>query len=272
MELDYDALRERYEHVHVQSGRLYDKDCRTIERALGVSFSLYFRLAREKALSQKEQYLAAFFYRNCVYLSATYGMVREGMLDPAGNNMRTVFETIIWVYAYLTDEGIYSNFAQISALETEKFRLMKSGGWSHTKERELENLRRKYNFRKMMKGMYSKEVFERFFFNQYWVLCQKSHSSIFGVNHNTPNMEGTTSLEKRPEEVRDNLKAAAYLCAENLICFLNCFHARLPQAEIDAAMAEINSVNAVIPPAIGLAPDTRKMEFTLRFREVKDGP
>ncbi len=268
MELDYDSLRGRYEHVHVQTGRLFEADCKAIEKAIGVSFSLYFRLAQGGGLDQKEQYLSAFFYRNSVYLSATYHMIREGMLDPAGNNMRTVFETIIWEYAYLTDEDIYSNFTQISERETEKFRLIKGGGWSHTKERELENLRRKYNFRKMMKKMYSKEVFERFFFNQYWVLCQKSHSSIFGVNHNTPNMEGTTTLEKRPQEVKDNLTATAYLCAENLICFLNCFHKHLRQEEIDAAMAEINAVNAIIPPAIGLAPDTKKLEFTLRFREV----
>jgi hypothetical protein len=266
--LDYDSLRGRYEHVHVQTGELFGKDCDALERALGLSFSLYFRLAREDGLDTRGQYLSAFFYRNCVYLSATYQMVRSGMLDPAGNNMRTVFETIIWMYAYLTDEDIYSNFTKVSRMETEKFALIKSGRWSHTKEREFENLRRKYNFRKMMKQMYSKEVFERFFFNQYWVLCQKSHSSIFGVNHNTPNMEGTTTMEKRPQEVKDNLSAAIYLCAENLMCFLNCFHQRLAQGEIDSALSEVNAINALIPPAISLAPDTKKLEFTLRFREV----
>src|SRR5512143_1137109 len=178
---DFDSLRERYEHVYVQSGRLFEPDCKGIERSLALSFSLYFRLAGSPPSDKRLQYLSAFFYRNCVYLSAAYQMLRNGMLDPAGNNMRTVFETVIWTYAYLTDDDIYANFTQISDLEAEKFRLIKNGGWSHTKERSFENLRRKYNFRKMMKKMYSKEVFEKFFFNQYWVLCQKSHSSIFGV-------------------------------------------------------------------------------------------
>jgi uncharacterized protein DUF5677 len=267
-EPDYDSLRGRYEHVYIQTGSIFEADCKAIERSLALSFSLYFRLSASGGLDQKMQHLAAFFYRNCVYLSATYHMLRNGMLDPAGNNMRTVFETVIWTYAYLTDEDIYSNFIELEKLETEKFALVKSGKWSNTKERSFENLRRKYNFRKMMKKMYSKELFEKFFFNQYWVLCQKSHSSIFGVNHNTPNMEGTTTLEKRPQEIKDNLAATEYLCAENLICFLNCFHTKMAQEDIDSVLTEINRVNKMIPPAIGLAPDTKKLEFTLRFREA----
>lgn len=267
-EPDYDSLRGRYEHVYVQSGRMFEADCKGIERCLALSFSLYFQLAGAGGLDTKRQHLAAFFYRNCVYLSAAYQMLRNGMLDPAGNNMRTVFETVIWMYAYLTDDGIYSNFAELERMETEKFALIRSGRWSNTKERAFENLRRKYNLQKTMKKLYSKELFEGIFFNQYWVLCQKSHSSIFGVNHNTPNMEGSTTMEKRPQEIKDNLTALEYLCAESLICFLNCFHTGMAQEGISAVMDEINRINAMIPPAAGLAPDTKKLEFTLRLREA----
>ncbi|MFN7990625.1 MAG: hypothetical protein U0R44_00550 [Candidatus Micrarchaeia archaeon] len=266
-EMDYDELRGRYEHVYVQSGRLFENECRSIEAALEASFSCYFSLRKDR-MDERAQFLAAFFYRNCVYLSATYHMIRNGMLDPAGNNMRTVFETIIWLYAYHSDDGIYANFRQLNDLDAEKFRLIKSGGWSHTKERKLENLRRKYSFQKTMKKLYSKEAFEKLFFNQYWVLCQKSHSSIFGVNHNTPNMEGTTTLEKRPDEMKDNLTATAYLAVENITSLLNCLSGHLPQERIDRLLDVINRVNRTIPPAPGLAPDTLELEFTVRFRKV----
>lgn len=264
----FDALRGRYDHVFMQSGRLYEPQCRLVEDSLASSFNAYFVLIGRAGLDEKNQHLAAFFYRNCVYLSAAYQMIRMGMLDPAGNNLRTVFETIIWQYAYLTDDEIYGNFRGLIAIDSEKLRLIKERKWSNTRERELENLRRKYSFQKMMKKLYSKEAYERFFFNQYWMLCQKSHSSIFGVNSNTPNMEGTTTLEKRPQEILNNLSALLYLLAENLICYLNCFYRSLAQADIDSVLKAANGINRMIPPAAGLSPDTKRMEFTLTFKEV----
>jgi hypothetical protein len=264
----FDSIRERYEHVYLQTGRLFEQQCRLAEDALAASFSAYFELSRKGGMDERSEYLAAFFYRNCVYLSATYQLIRSGMVDPAGNNMRTIFETIIWQYAYLLDEGIYDNFRAMAELDREKLRSMRDGGWSNTKERRLENLRRKYSFQKMMKKLYSKGLYEKFFFNQYWALCQKSHSSIVGVNYNTPNMQGSTTLEKRPAEIKENLSAALYLTAENLICFLNCFSGRLGQDRIDGLLERVNAINRGIPPALGLSPDTKKLEFTLRFREV----
>lgn len=267
---DYAALERLYARVHAQSGRMFAEECRLIEGAASFSFSSYFALAAGAKLDGKSQHLAALFYRNCIYLSAAYQMARRGMPDPAGNNMRTVFETIIWQYAYLCDDAIYANFREISGLEEEKFRLLAGGKWSNTKERALENLRRKYSFQKAMKALYSKEVSGKFFSNPYWVLCQKAHSSIFGANYNTPNMEGTTTMEKRPEELRGTLRALLYLWAENLTCFLNCFAGQLPAGRADEVLAFTNEINRKIPPALGLVPDTRqeRLKFTLRFREL----
>ncbi len=268
----YAGLERLYARVHAQSGRMFAGECALTERAASFSFSSYFTLAASAGnqLGPKHQRLAALFYRNCVYLSAAYQMARRGMPDPAGNNMRTVFETIVWQYAYLCDDGIYANFQEISGLEGEKFRLLAGGKWSNTRERALENLRRKHSFQKAMKALYSRDVFEKFFSNPYWVLCQKAHSSLFGANYNTPNMEGTSTMEKRPEEIRDTLRALLYLWAENLTCFLNCFAGHLPQERVVRVLAFTNEVNLKIPPAPGLVPDTHqgKLKFTLRFREI----
>jgi hypothetical protein len=268
----YSLLERLYSHVRSQSGRMFARDCRLMEKSLSFSFASYFALAASGAgrLDGRSQHLAALFYRNCVYLSAAYQMARMGMPDPAGNNMRTVFETIIWQYAYLCDDAAYSDFLQLQKMEEEKFRLLGGGKWSNTKERALENMRRKYNLQKAMKSLYSREVFGRFFSNPYWVLCQKAHSSTFGANYNTPNMEGTTTIEKRPEELRDTLRAILYLCTENLTCFLNCFPEHLPQECLDKILAFTNEINRTIPPALGLVPDVHveKLKFTQRFREV----
>jgi hypothetical protein len=249
---------------------MFAPECRMIEGAVSLSFSSYFTLAESAggSLGERKERLAAFFYRNCVYLSAAYRMARVGMLDPAGNNLRTVFETIVWQYAYLLDDTIYANFREISALEEEKMRSVSGGRWSNTKERELENLRRKYSFQKMMKRLYSKEAFEKFFFSQYWAMCQKSHSSLIGVNLNTPNMHGTTTMQKGPGEIRELMRAILYLLAENLVCFLNVFGASLREDEVNLLLARINGINKSIPPSLGLAPDTREMEFATRLREV----
>lgn len=268
MEKGYRALERQYEHVHELSMKQFSSECQLIEDAISFSFGLYFKLAKSSKLDEKAQHLAAFFYRNCIYLSASYQMIRKGMPDPAGNNLRTIFETIIWQYAYLSDEEIYENFKELTVLENEKIVLLPKKEWSNTKERKLENLRRKYNFQKMMKQLYSKELFEKFFFNQYWMLSHKSHSSLFGINYNTPSMEGKTTIEKSPKEVKDNLMAILYLTAENLICFLNCFSNDLSQSEIDSTIDFTNKINRSIIPALSLVPDKKKMEFTTRFKEV----
>lgn len=263
--MDYDELREKYERVYSGSGSMYKDECGTAESALALSFSAHRSLRRQEAGSKKE-YLAAFFYRNCVYLSAAYHMARMGMLDPCGNNLRSVFETIIWQYAFLKDDGAFESFLQISRMEQEKFGRLGAGGWSNTRERALANLRRKHNFQKNMKKLYQKDFFESLFSNQYWVLSQKSHPGTFGINHNTPTMEGGTTMDKRPQEVLDNLKAILYLCSENIICFLNCFGEDLSPGEVRRMMREANSVNGRIPPAASLAPGG--MPFSVRMKKV----
>jgi len=265
-----EKITSMHESVFTESSRRFPADCALLEEAIAASFSIYGSFSRKATLDGRGQDLLALFYRNCVYLSASYQLIRRGMLDPAGNNMRTVFETIIWQYAYLTDDAIYANFREMDNLDADKLKLIKGGKWSNTKERALENLRRKYSFQKTMKQLYSKERYEKFFYSQYWAFCQKSHSSIFGINHNTPNMDGGKTFEKAgdAEEVHGNIMAALYLCAENLICFLNCFPDALPQEGIDLALAITNRINRAIPPSYGLAPDTKTLPFILRFREV----
>lgn len=275
MEKVYGRIVDLYENVLSASGMMFHPECVLIEEALASSFSVYSTIAKtagtpDAKLDERHRYMLVFFYRNCIYLSAAYQLVRRGMLDPAGNNMRTVFETIIWQYAYLTDDNIYENFRQISAIEGEKLALIRIKKWSNTKERTLENLRRKYSFQKVLKKLYPKEHYERFFYSQYWAFCQKSHSSIVGINYNTPNLEGTATLaiENGPEELKGNLITILYLCAENLTCLLNCFHGSMDAKVIDALLALVNRINRSIPLTLSLAPDTKKLEFTMRFREV----
>lgn len=260
MIMRFPDLAKGYSHVARESGRLFPAECSLVEEALAFSFEAYFRLDKS-GMDGLRQELAALFYRNCVYLSAAYSLLRSGMPDPAGNNMRTVFETMIWQYAYLADRQVFEDHAQVSSLEEEKF----SGEWSNTKERKLQNLRRKHSFQKIMKSLYSKKRFEDFFHNQYWVLSQKSHTSTFGINLNTPNMEGKTTIEKNPEELGKNLRAVLYLCSENLVCFLNCFS---PDSK-DRCMDFVNRINKLVPPVPGIAPDTMELEFTVHLREVK---
>ncbi|MFH0885442.1 MAG: hypothetical protein V1861_07070 [Candidatus Micrarchaeota archaeon] len=266
--INYESLEGLYSAARNGSGSLCKAECLLLEESIAASFAMFFSLEGKEKLDERRQYLLALFYRNCVYLSASYRLIREGMLDPAGNNMRTVFETIIWQYAYLTDDDIYSNYREMAAVDDEKLRLIKGGKWSNTKERALENLRRKYSFQKMMKSLYSKEHYEKFFYSQYWAFCQKSHSSIFGINHNTPTMGMGTTMDASAGELRGNLSAALYLCAENLICFLNSFSQLLPQERIDSTLAMINRINQSIPPSLSLAPDTKALPFLLTFREV----
>ncbi len=209
MNQDHGAIAALNEKVYSESARRYPAECSLIEEAVSASFSLYGSLSHDAKLDSRGQDLLAFFYRNCIYLSASYQLIRRGLLDPAGNNMRTVFETIIWQYAYLTDDGIYANYREMSALDGEKLMLIKSGKWSNTRERALENLRRKYSFQKMLKALYSKEHYERLFYSQYWAFCQKSHSSIFGINHNTPTMGMGTTLDSSVGELHGNLSAAS---------------------------------------------------------------
>ncbi|MEW6748286.1 MAG: DUF5677 domain-containing protein [Candidatus Micrarchaeota archaeon] len=265
---DYASLKGLHEKVFAESGNLFQKECSLAEEAISSSFSAYSALAPEAAKDKRLSHLLALFYRNTVYLSAAYNLIRRGMLDPAGNNMRTVFETIIWQYAYLTDEQTFKDSMALESLEEQKLALVKTKGWSNTKERSLQNLRRKHSFQKAMKKMYSKEAYERSFFNQYWALCQKSHTSIFGASLNTPTMEMGTTLEKAPGEIKGNMSALLYLCSENLICFLNCFWNLMDQDGIDAALELVNRINESIPPAHTLAPDTKELEFRLRFKEV----
>jgi len=294
--IDYRDLEGAYNRVAVASAKGFPKECAMMEESIAFSFSAYYELVKNTAtnpdtaksastkpnttnpastnttkLDERSQSLAALFYRNCVYLSAAYRLVREGMLDPAGNNMRTVFETIVWQYAYLCDEGMYANFKEVSDLEAQKLDSLPKKSWSNTKERELENMRRKYSFQKAMKALYSKETYEKFFFSQYWMLCQKSHSSMFGVNYNTPTMEGKTTMDKVPEgseELGSNLSALLYLAAESLHCFLNCFPDKLSKDNTDSILAFTNKINKSIPPSLSLAPDTKELPFTARFREL----
>ena len=113
----------------------------------------------------------------------------------------------------------------------------------------------------MMKHIYPRELYEKFFFNQYWVLSQKSHVSLFGANFNTPTMEGKTTMDKAPEQIEKNLTAVLYLISENLLCFLNCF-----STDREKTLEFVNMINREIPPALSLAPEG--MEFTIKFREV----
>ncbi len=266
---DYTDISKKYSHVHNLSGKSFEKECLAVENALSFSFNSYFEIVMTKKLfDEKSQMLAALFYRNCVYLSATYTLIRNGMLDPAGNNMRTVFETVLWQYAYLSDNKIYEDLKELALLEEQKLELIKKKAWSNTKERELENLRRKYSLQKMMKRIYSKKSFERFFFNQYWLLSHKSHSSTFGVNYNTPTMENVTTMEKRPEELKGNINATLYLCSENLVCFLNCFSDFMSQEKIDNIMKNVNAINIGLPPTLGLVPDMVDMKFKFNFRSL----
>lgn len=265
---DYQGLEGLYGRMRKASLSAFPAESMLLEESLAGSFRLFLELKGRGGLDDKSQYLLALFYRNCVYLSAAYRLLREGMLDPAGNNMRTVFETIIWQYAYLTDGDIYSNYLEMAALDGDKLTLIKAGKWSNTKERALENLRRKYSFQKVMKALYSKERYEKFFYSQYWAFCQKSHSSTFGINHNTPTMGMGTTLDSGTGELKGNLLAALYLCAENMTCFLNCFSSLLPQGRIDRALALINRINRGIPPSLGLAPDTKELPFLVKFREA----
>ena len=266
--IDQKLLSSLHDRVFAESGRLFPGESSLAEDAISSSFKAYVSLIPKAAKDPRQSHLLALFYRNCIYLSATYYLIRRGMLDPAGNNMRTVFESVVWQYAYLTDDEIYRDVMALEALEEQKLKAVKTKSWSNTKERELENLRRKHSFQKAMKKLYSKEAYEGFFFNQYWALCQKSHTSIFGANLNTPTMEMGTTLDKHPEEIRGNLSALLYLCAENLICFLNCFWELMPQKDIDDALALTNRINRSIPPARTLAPDTKILEFILRFKEA----
>lgn len=265
----YEPLERSYRKVAEASAKQFSKECELMEESIAFSFSTYYELAKNTKLDERSQSLAALFYRNCVYLSASYRLIRDGMLDPAGNNMRTVFETIVWQYAYLCDKGMYDNFRDLGSLEEQKLALLPKKSWSNTKERELENMRRKYSFQKAMKTLYTKETYEKFFFSQYWMLCQKSHSSMFGINYNTPTMEGLTTMDKRPEELRANLSALLYLSAENLLCFLNCFADKLQKDKTEPILVFTNKINRSIPPSLSLAPDTVELAFTARFRELR---
>ncbi|NYZ73521.1 hypothetical protein H0O00_00085 [Candidatus Micrarchaeota archaeon] len=264
----YEAFEQRYNKVAEASAKQFPKECELMEESI-VSCFAAFNLVKVSQLDEHAQSLAALFYRNCIYLSASYHLIRNGMLDPAGNNMRTVFETIVWQYAYLCDKEMYGNFREVGALEEQKLALLPKKEWSNTKERELENLRRKYGFQKAMKRLYTKETYEKFFFSQYWMLCQKSHSSMFGINYNTPTMQGLTTMDTRPEELRANLSALLYLAAENLLCFLNCFADKLPKEKTEPILAFTNKINRSIPPSLSLAPDTMELPFTARFRELE---
>lgn len=266
--MDFADLERRHGHVQEESGRLFPGEAKLLEEAIASSFSAYYSLAKGEELDGRAQHLAALYYRNCVYLSAAYQMMRRGLLDPAGNNMRTIFETIIWQYAYLSDDEVYSNFREMNELEERKIKLLPRKEWSNTKERELQNLRRKYSFQKMMKQLYSKGLYERFFNSQYWVLCQKSHSSIFGINFNTPTMEGKTTVDKDPQELKGNLMALMYLGAENLLCFLNCFSGGISKELKDSTVSLTNRINGAIAPAPSLVPDTKEMAFTMRLKEL----
>lgn len=254
-----------------RSAGLFGAERSLADGAISSSFSLYHSLARVVPKGDgRAQDLLALFYRNCIYLSASYQLTIRGLLDPAGNNMRTVFETVIWQYAYLTDDAIYANFREMGRMDEEKLMLIKQGKWSNTKERALENLRRKYSFQKMLKLLYTKERYELLFYSQYWAFCQKSHSSIFGINHNTPNMGGGTTLDSPggEEEMRGHMSALLFLCAENLTCALNCFGEGIRQERIDEALGAVNRTNRAIPPSPGLAPDTKELPFSVRLREL----
>jgi hypothetical protein len=268
---EYEPLEQSYKKVADASAKTFPNECELTEEAIAFSFAAYFDFIKNSKtkIDERSESLAALFYRNCVYLSASYRLIRDGMLDPAGNNMRTVFETIVWQYAYLCDTEMYANFRDLSSLEEQKLSLLPKKSWSNTKERELENMRRKYSFQKAMKKLYTKETYEQFFFSQYWMLCQKSHSSMFGINYNTPTMEGKTTMDKGPEELRANLSALIYLSAENLLCFLNCFSEKLSKDKTDPIIAFTNRINRSIPPSLSLAPDTVELAFTTRFRKLK---
>jgi len=265
---DYGYLTALHGKVWAASGKLFQEECSLIEVGVSSSLNRYLLLAPKVRKDKRKSQILALFYRNCIYIFAAYNLIRRGMLDPAGNNMRTVFETIVWQYAYLTEDRIYEDSMALESLEEQKLKLIKAKKWSNTKERNLQNLRRKNSFQKAMKKLYSKRAYERFFFNQYWALCQKSHTSIFGANLNTPTMAMGTTLDRQPGEIKGNLSALLYLCAENLICFLNCFWDIMDQKDIDTALVLANRINKSIPPALTLAPDTKKLEFTLRFKEV----
>ncbi len=267
----FSHMERQHDSLKAQVSALFHKEAGHIESALSFSRLLFQRLSSSGKLDLKQKDLLALFYRNCVYLDASYMLIRAGLPDPAANNMRTVFETIIWQYAYLTDDGIYANFRKMNEMDSQKLGMIKTGAWSNTKERALENLRRKYSFQKMLKGLYGKGHYERIFQNQYWAFCQKSHSSLFGINHNTPNLEGGTTLEVPggAEELRGTLSAALYLCAENLLLFLNCFHPAMGQEDAGRTLKALERINRALPPSPSLAPEGRGLPFTLRLREVR---
>ena len=255
--MEYSDLEKVYSHEKNQTLLKYPQLTKKIENAISSSFSLYYSI-RNLILTQKtkDKTILAYFYRNSIYLSSSYSLILKGMIDPAANNFRTVFETICWSYAFDNEETFIA-FEEISNLENEKI----TKNWSTTKERKLQNLRRKNNFQKMLKTIYTD--FDKFFSTPYWILSQKSHPSLFGANFNTPSMEGFATIDKNPSEVFGYLRNCLFLLAENLLCFVNKFFALIDKKELTLLLSLISDLHNETNQNFSLVPDKLKTEYKL---------
>jgi hypothetical protein len=210
------------------------EECKKIEDLLALSLVTVNRIVIRNASKQnnKENVCLMFAMRNILYLLSSYQLITRGLFDPATNNLRTVFETIIRTYEK------YNNL----------------DNW--TKEEKLESARRKFSPLKLFEIIYCDSTAKQLEKNVYWQLCHASHPSIFGLLLNVPlNGQVDNGKIKSLEYSADPLKCTTCLAISNLVMLKKIFNDILTMEEKEKILELISRSKNNNEDEIVLVPD-----------------
>lgn len=145
-----------------------------------------------KQLSSQKSFVWAYFRRNILYLQSGYLLVVEGFSNPCSCLHRTVYETILRSYLFITTPKEATQY--YSVLKTKK-------------EEEFLKKRRYYGHSYLLKHLYRPESQAKLK-ALYKMLCQSAHAEIKGLLLDFPAFQGTT--------LEDRLKVTLYLSYGNI--------------------------------------------------------
>lgn len=148
------------------------------------------------SLPNYQAFIAFLYKRNITYLQSSHLLACIGFIDPSSNLNRTVYETILRCYLFITEPKEADEYSQAIRAEKEK---------SYDRKKGVKYIREKLYSPKTCKE--HKEFYEQ--------LCILAHPSIKGVAEDYP--------EHRPDRIKDNLSIILHLMYGNIQMMSECF-------------------------------------------------
>lgn len=129
----WEHYQKRREKIHKKYPDLCNQCKNTIENLWLIVIGIHIKLKEHgKKLPPEKSFNLTFFYRNTSYLISAYKLAEEGLVNPARNILRTVYEQIlrsILFTKYPDEAELWINYWETKNTKLEK-EIKKRGYWS----------------------------------------------------------------------------------------------------------------------------------------------